>query len=323
MVARYAELDGIGRYAEQMIGALGNGRAFVRIGVIDGPGDYHRAFDRGPRALWLLRDARRPDDIVVHYHPHYYGGGTPTQVSWGILSLLRRVTFVIHELDTARRGVAAVAQRWGWRRVPRVVFTSDWQRDEHVARFGRGRGQELLVMSLRDFYSTSVELTREDARRHLGLPTDRAILLMIGFISASMPDKGYDRAIDAFRRAAAEGAELHIVGSPIRDDAEVHALLDRLRQAAAEIPGIVLHEGFVDHDGFDLWLRAADWVLTPYRQSSSSGVIARAHLLGARVITSDVGGLPAQAGPGDIVVRDDAELLAAIRAAVQRSSSSR
>jgi glycosyltransferase involved in cell wall biosynthesis len=315
MVARYAERDGIGRYAEQMISALGDGRAFVRIGVIDGPGDYHRAFDRGPRALWLLRDARRADDIVVHFHPHYYGGGTATQVSWGVLGLLRRVTFVMHELDDPRRGVAGAAHRWAWRRLPRLVFTSDWQRTEHVARFGRGRRQELLVMSLRDFYSTSVEHPREEARRRLGLPADRVILLMIGFISASMPDKGYDRTIEAFREAAPEGAELHVVGSPIREEAEVDALLERLRQAAAEVPGIVLHEGFVDDEAFDLWLRAADWVLTPYRTSSSSGVIARAHLLGARVITSDVGGLPAQAGPGDIIVRDDAELLAAVRAA--------
>jgi glycosyltransferase involved in cell wall biosynthesis len=178
-------------------------------------------------------------------------------------------------------------------------------------------------MSLRDFYSTSVELTREDARRHLGLPADRSILLMIGFISASLPDKGYDRVIDAFRAAAAEDVELHVVGSPIREDAEVHALLDRLRHAAAEVPGIMLHEGFVDAEAFDVWLRAADWVLTTYRSASSSGVLARAHLMGTPVITSDAGGLAAQAQGGDVVIRDDADLVAAIRAASQRSSSSR
>jgi len=319
MVARYAERDGIGRYAEQLVEAIRPGRQVLRVGVPDGPGDYHRDFDRGPRALWLLRDARRGDDVVVHYHPHYYGAG----LSWGVLALLRRVTFVMHEPDPPGRRIGEAGRAWAWRRARRLVFHSDWERERHVARFGTRPGQELLVTAHGDFFSTAVGAGRAQAREALGLPTDRVILLMIGFISASLPDKGYDRAIDAFREAGPEQAELHIVGSPIRDDAEVHALLDRLRQAAGEVRGIVLHEGFVDDEAFDLWLRAADWVLTPYRQSSSSGVIARAHLLGARVITSDVGGLPAQAGPDDVVVRDDAELVAAIRAAAQRSSSSR
>jgi glycosyltransferase involved in cell wall biosynthesis len=311
MVSRYAERDGIGHYADQMAAALGDDREILRVGVIDGPGDYHRAFDRGPRALWLLRDARRGDDIVVHYHPHYYGA----HLSWGLLGLLRRTTFVMHEPAPPATGVTGAARRWAWRRAHRLVFHSDAQRDEHVERFGRGRGQEVAVVRLGDFYSTGVQASREEARRELGLPADRTILLMIGFISPSLPDKGYDRAVDAFRAAGAEGTELHIVGSPIREDEEVGRLMERLRTAAAEVDGVRLHEGFVADETFDVWLRAADWVLTPYRSASSSGVLARAHLLGTRVITSDVGGLAAQAEPGDVVFADDAGLIEAIRRA--------
>lgn len=318
MVARYAPDDGIGRYADQLAAAHAEGREFLRVGIHDGPGDYGRAFHTGPGALWLLRDAGRGDDVVVHWHPHYYVRGGPAartvaHLTWGALGLLRRLTVVAHEPDpTERPRIEEAARRWGWRRAPRIVFHSDWERDRHVARYGRGRRQELVVVEHGDFFTTGVAATREEARSALGLAADRVVLLMIGFLSAVDPDKGYDRAIAAVREIADPRIELHVVGTPIRPGAETDALVARLRDEA-RTPGVVLHEEFVDDDAFDLWIRAADAVLTPYRTASSSGVVARARLLGTPVITSDVGGLAAQAGEHDTIVADDAELTAAIR----------
>lgn len=332
MVARYAEGDGIGRYATQLAATHQEGRTFVRVGIPEGSGDYSRPLHRGPRALWLLRDAHRGDDVLVHYHPHYYvrGGGASRiacHLSWGLLGLMRRLTVVAHEADAAPRSKAEeAAMRWGWRRAGRVVFHSGWERDRHVTRFGSAPRQHLVVVPHGDFFrSAAVAVSRAEARRSLGLPAERTILLMIGFISAASPDKGYDRALKAVRAADEPGVELHIVGSPIRQGAEVEALLARLRVAAAG-PHVSLHEQFVDDDTFDLWIRAADAVLTPYRTASSSGVIARAHLLGTRVVTSDVGGLAEQADAEDIVIGDDAELVEAVRRLARqprRSSSSR
>lgn len=319
MVAGYSAGDGIGRYAEQLAAAHAEKRSFLRVGIPEGPGDYHRDLHRGPRALWLLRDARRSDDVLVHWHPHYYLRGSAasravSHASWGLLAALRRVTVVAHEPDEQPASrLEEVAGRCAWRRVGRIVFHSEWERDRHVARYGRGRRQELVVVDHGDFFTTSVAAGREEARASLGLDADRPILLMIGFLSAINPDKGYDRAIAAVRAVADPRLELHIVGSPIRAGPEVDALLDRLRTAAAADSQIVLHEQFVDDETFDLWVRAADAVLTPYRTASSSGVVARARLLGTRVITSDVGGLAAQAGSGDIVAEDDEALAQAVR----------
>lgn len=322
MVARYAERDGIGRYADQLAAAHAAGRDFVRVGTRDGPGDYHRDLDRGPRALWLLRDARRGDDVLVHWHPHYYVRGgqlgrASSHLSWGVLGLLRPVTVVAHEPDPPGGRIEEAVRRWHWRRMRRLVFHSTWERDRHIARFGRRATQRLDVVAHGDFFSTSVHAGRDEARAALGLAADRVVLLMIGFLSAKDPDKGYDRAIAAVRAAGDPRLELHIVGTPIREEPEVEALVGRLRSAARQ-PGIVLHERFVDDDAFDLWIRAADAVLTPYRAASSSGVLARAQLLGTPVITSDLPGLAAQAGSADVVVRDDAALVEAIRGVARR-----
>jgi glycosyltransferase involved in cell wall biosynthesis len=255
---------------------------------------------------------------VVHYHPHYYvrGGALArigAHVSWALLSRCRRVVFVAHEPDPAAGSrLEEAVRRWAWRRAPRVIFHSAWERERHRARFGQGRDQDLAVTGHGEFFATAVAAGREEARAALGLGAEPTILLMIGFLSAADPDKGYDRAIEAVRAVDDPRLQLHIVGSPIREGAGVDALLDALR-AAADGDRIVLHEQFVDDDAFDLWVRAADAVLTPYRTASSSGVIARARLLGTRVITSDAGGLAEQAGAGDIVVADDEGLREAVR----------
>ena len=61
-----------------------------------------------------------------------------------------------------------------------------------------------------------------------------------------------------------------------------------------------------------LWLAAADWLVLPYRRSWSSGVLARAQALGTPAIVAAVGGLPEQAGDGDMVFDDDEGLRAAL-----------
>lgn len=316
MVSRYAERDGISRYTEQLIAAHADGREFLRVGVEDGPGDYPRRWDRGPRALWLLRDARRADDVVVQYHPHYFiRGGTAARVlqyaSWGAAGLLRRIILVAHEPDPPGGRLEEAVRRWAWRRLREVVFHSGWERERWERRYGRPRRQRHAVVEHGALLTPEVTETRAQARARLGLAQDRVILLMIGFLSKVDPDKGHDRAIAAVRAAGDPRLQLHIVGSPIRSAPDTEELVRELRAEADEV--VHLHETYVDDETFDRWVRAADVVLTPYRTSSSSAVLARAQLLGTPVITSDAGGLPEQASARDVVVRDDGELLAAIR----------
>lgn len=318
VVSGFEGRDGIGRYADQMIAADREAREFVRVGIPERPGDYSRSLYSGRRALWLLKDARRDDDVLVHYHPEYYVRGDLKRrlvcyATWAVVTLRRRVVLVSHEPERDGPLVERLVTRWLWRRPRVVVLHSEWERRRWLARYGRPRRQRHVVVEHGDFFETAISSSRAEAREQLGLARDRVILLMIGYLSAHFPDKGYDRAIGAVHAAADPALQLHIVGSPIRPGQVVDDLLERLRAEAARSEQVHLLEEYVDHDAFDLWVRAADAVLTPYRTASSSSVIARARLLGTRVITSDTGGLAEQAGPADIVVADDDELLRAVR----------
>lgn len=327
--------DGIGRYAEQVALALRPDRELRVLGLPWGGGDLVRDLQGGLRPLRILRHARRRDEILIQYHPDYFmRRGRPLDrlavpAALALLARLRRTTVVVHEPDPElpagagprTRALFAVAEplrRAMWRGTANLVFHTDFERSRHAQRFGRGRAVHRLV-SPGGAFRPAAQSSRPEARERLGLTRDRVIVLMIGFISAVEPDKGYDRAVEAVRALNCDRLELHIVGSPIRRGGDVERLLEWLREQAAASPSVCLHEGFVDDESFDLWMLASDAVLTPYRTSSSSGVLERAHLLGRRVVTSDAGGLGEQAGPDDLVFATDSELAEALRRVVEEA----
>jgi glycosyltransferase involved in cell wall biosynthesis len=263
------------------------------------------------------------------YHPHYFhdryaiADRALSHAAWAVVARLLPLTLVVHEPDdpppeeVGRRGRAAFwleerIRRLAWAGARNVVFHTDWERRRFAARFPAGRRRtDRQVTS--GSYRPHLDASPADARRQLRLPADRVLILCIGFLSPGSPDKGYDRAIAAVREAALEQVELHIVGSPIRPGPEVDRYVEDLRRMCAETPSVHLHERYVTDEEFDLWVRAADAVLTPYREASSSAVAARVHALGTTLVTSGTGGLAEQLQPGDIGFDTDDELAEAIR----------
>jgi glycosyltransferase involved in cell wall biosynthesis len=330
--------DGIATYADQLVHALQGERQFVRLALPGGHGDHIRRLYGGPRPLWILWHARGVDDVLVMYHPDYYvqGGAVgrlSAHLALMLLSRLRRTTFVVHEPEhplpepIGRRGrlefrALELVRRWLWRGVSGLVFHTEWERRRFVARFpGAPKRAEHLVTHGAFFSSAVAQVPREAARERLGLRAEPLILLCIGFLSPEKPDKGYDRAMRAVGEAAHPAVELHVVGSPIRRPVpEVAQYVQHLRDLAQRTPGVTLHERYVSDEEFDLWIRAADAVVVPYRAASSSGVVARSRLLGTRLIASAVGGIAAQLGPEDITFDSDGELVDAIRALAGQAS---
>jgi glycosyltransferase involved in cell wall biosynthesis len=161
--------------------------------------------------------------------------------------------------------------------------------------------------------------SKAEARRLLGVEPGGFLFVCPGFLQ---PSKGFDRAVDAFAEAGLgrDGAALVVVGSVRESTPEVDEHVRDLRRRCATTPGAALVEGFVSDREYDLWVAAADRVVLPYRRSWSSGVLARAQALGTPAIVAAAGGLAEQAGPADVVVRDDRDLARAMLEAVTAGS---
>jgi glycosyltransferase involved in cell wall biosynthesis len=256
------------------------GGAFDRVIVQFQPGLYYR-----PRAaaskvltsaslLWLV--LRRPaTEIVVHE-------ANPPRL-W-------RPDYVLLRLAFARA---------------RLAFHTDAER-RVIERDYRIRTRFRIID-----HTEGVEVTspvgRAEARRRLSIDPDEVLFLCAGFLH---PDKGFERAVQALEGIGS--ARLVILGS-VRDPTEANLRYARsLRDRCERTPGATLIEGYVSDEDFDAWFQAADRLVLPYLRSWSSGALARARRLGTPAIVSDVGGLPEQAGPDDLVFSDDAQLAAAM-----------
>lgn len=209
------------------------------------------------------------------------------------------IWFHPYALDAKWRWAPPLGKRWRLRgRLHRWLRTPEGARllrglyflvDEAVASMARVNAG-IPGRQLSDPWERAPRLTREEARRALGLPEGRTIFLHLG---SAEPRKGLPDVLAAFvrlTRGADAGAErapfLLRVGSNGRLGTAERATLDKL--AAGGWARAV--ERFVPADELPEYFSACDWVLVPYRKFRySSGILANA--IGARrpIIASDFG----------------------------------
>jgi glycosyltransferase involved in cell wall biosynthesis len=150
---------------------------------------------------------------------------------------------------------------------------------------------------------------KEEARRSLGLPLDTPVMLMFG---GTRYDKGPDILLRALPRLGGEWIAMIIGDSYYVGEAQAEACRRSLSGAGRLITRF---EFIPDHDA-DLYFRAADVVVLPYRKvfKGTSGVLQRAAASGKFVVVSDVGDVGPtvrSAGLGTVVPAESEEHLAA------------
>lgn len=305
---------GVGAYARAQVERLREaGNEVVVLSPPDGEGDVRVGFFGGRPFRRAARIAGGFERVVVHFQPSlYYRPRAPAAKVAASLSLLwlclrrRRTEVLVHEADPPklwRPDYLLLAA--AFRAAPLLLFHTDRERAA-LERAYRVRVRARVIPHT-DGVRVRGRLDRAAARRRLGLPAGEPILLCAGFLQ---PDKGYERAVEAFRRAGR--GRLYVVGT-VRDETPANVSYARaLRRRMEETPGAELVERYVDDEELDAWVAAADAVILPYRRSWSSGALARAQLLGTPAVVTAVGGLPEQASRRDRVVRDDEELARAV-----------
>jgi len=103
----------------------------------------------------------------------------------------------------------------------------------------------------------------QDARARLGIGAHTKVLLFFGKIR---PYKNLASLISAFRRLEPEDTQLHIVGQP--DDPRLE---DELPVLAASDPRVHLCFSYIPKEAAQLYFRAADLVVLPFREILNSG----------------------------------------------------
>lgn len=260
----------------------------------------------GPRRITLLPvtsawlGAGRPPVIHIHWTHRYLGRGEGWRARLAdarFLAELRalralrvRIVWTVHNLGghDGRRSSRDVAMHRALVRAARAVICH--------CQAARAAVIETYALAPTDTARLHViahgsyvgaypdDIDRASARARLDLPDDARVLLFVGQLRRY---KGVEDLIACVRRMDQPDLRLVIVGRPV--DAAIEAAL---RAAADGAPGVSLDLRSIPDDEIQVYLRACDAVVLPFRDVLTSGSAILAMSFGRAVIAPRLGCLP-------------------------------
>lgn len=137
---------------------------------------------------------------------------------------------------------------------------------------------------LYDNYGTP--LPKVEARRQLGLDSDKTCLLFFGFIRDY---KGLDLLMRAYADPRLRDRDLQVVvAGEFYNNAEQYAALEKELGLQGRI---VWHTDFIPDDQVRVYFSAADLIVQPYKTATQSGVTQVAYHFDKPMLVTRVGGL--------------------------------
>ncbi len=228
----------------------------------------------------------------------------------------KKIVFTAHNVNAGRRDATdtrlnRLTLRTQYRLSDQIFVHTEGMKDEIVREFGVPASRVAVIpFGINNSVPTTI-LTAGDAKQKLGIRSGDKALLFFGRIT---PYKGLELLIAAFRQVAARSSDyrLIIAGRPDRCEEYWSGIREEIR-GDVERGQIVLHAGFIPDAETEVYFKAADALILPYRHIYQSGVLFLGHSFGLPVLAADVGSLKddiVEGRTGYLFRPDDADDLA-------------
>jgi glycosyltransferase involved in cell wall biosynthesis len=206
----------------------------------------------------------------------------------------KRIVLTAHNVNKARRDskdtrLNRLTLRIQYRCADHIFVHTEKMKQELIEEFGP---QESRVTVIPFGINNAVPRTRlspSEAKQRLGVRESDKVLLFFGRIT---PYKGLEYLIAAFRQilTRCEGCRLIIAGRPDRCD-EYWTAVRKEMSGDVQRGQILLRADFIPDDETEVYFKAADVLVLPYKHIYQSGVLFLGHSFGLPVIATDVGSL--------------------------------
>jgi glycosyltransferase involved in cell wall biosynthesis len=159
--------------------------------------------------------------------------------------------------------------------------------------FEKTKPAQLISHPLYDNFGAII--SKEAARKHLGIPESEKIILFFGFIRKY---KGLDLLFEAMadEQIRNSGIKLLVAGEFYEDEKQYRELIEKLGIRDQ----LILRTDFIPDSEVKYYLCSADAVIQPYRNATQSGVTPLAYHFEKPMVVTNVGGLPALVPDGKV-----------------------
>lgn len=181
--------------------------------------------------------------------------------------------------------------RYFVRSVDRFVAMSESVQQDCL-RFLPKSWHNIVALSPHPLYDNFGEpVEQSEARKMLGLPQDKTILLFFGFIrdykGLDLLMKAYKKVISRQSSAVSPDMLLVVAGEFYNNAQQYSDLENELHLEGA----IAWHTDFIPDDKVRLYFSAADLIVQPYKTATQSGVTQIAYHFEKPMLVTNVGGL--------------------------------
>lgn len=183
-----------------------------------------------------------------------------------------------HNFSEAQRR----ASRWFYEKSDAVIYHSE--RDiERAGELLGMRGHKVRIVIPHGNFNGSYgsSLQKQEARKMLGIPGDKRVILCFGFIRKN---RGYEYLTEA---AAGMRDTVVVVAGKVMD----RDLYRELVKHQETMGNLMVHAGWVPDDEVQVYFSASDVVVLPYTDITTSGVIPLSYAMARPVVTTRIGGI--------------------------------
>ncbi len=206
----------------------------------------------------------------------------------------KKIVFTAHNVNGDRRDskdtrLNRLTLRIQYRLADHIFVHTEKMKRELSEEFGvQGRRITVIPFGINNSV-LNTRLTPGEAKQRLGIRDGERTILFFGRIA---PYKGLEYLIAAFRQALAQRDDyrLIIAGRPDRCEGYWKTIREGIRDEVQR-ERILLKAEFIPDDETEIYFKAADVFVMPYRDIYQSGVLFTGHRFGLPVLAADVGSL--------------------------------
>lgn len=207
----------------------------------------------------------------------------------------KKIAFTAHNVNAGRRDSAdsllnRITLRTQYRLADHIFVHTERMKSELLEEFGvRERAITVIPYGINNVVPDT-DLSPYEAKQRLGIRDAERTILFFGAIA---PYKGLDLLAAAFQRIVARNADYRLIIAG-RPKGGCDKYLGEIQEAISRTDGrgrVIQKFEYIPDKETELYFKAADVLVLPYREIFQSGIFFLAYSFGLPVVAADVGSL--------------------------------